>query len=92
MRSSKLKDVIVRPEEGHLLFFVNKADTFAMGLFHVSHELEAYLHVPSPSTCLSPPPSNLHCVNGDGPFDGQNGFWTHSAHQTVHPRWHYDKL
>ena len=28
------------------------------------------LHVPSPCPC----PSYLHCLNGDGPFDGENGF------------------
>ena len=45
--------------------------------------LKANLHVPSPSPSpsQSPPPSqspeNLHCANGDGLFDGQNGFATH---------------
>ena len=24
-----------------------------------------------------------HCVNGDGPIDGKNGFCTHFAHQMV---------
>ena len=40
----------------------------------VTPHLRAYLHVPS--LCPCPCPSNLHCVNGDGPFDGENGFCT----------------
>ena len=39
------------------------------------------LHVPTPSPSLSK--FNI-CVNGDRPFDRQNGFQIHSAHQ----RWH----
>ena len=44
------------------------------------HALKACLHIPSPS--------HLHCVYGDG----QNGFCTHSIHQTVRFHWHNDKL
>ena len=28
-----------------------------------------------------------HCANGNGPFDGQNRYRTHSAHQTVRLYW-----
>ena len=37
--------------------------------------IRACLDVPSPCPC----PSNLHCMNGDGPFDRQNGFQTQSG-------------
>ena len=45
------------------------------------------------SVCLSlhQCPSNLHCVNEDGPFDRQNGYRVHSAHQTVRLYWYNDK-
>ena len=53
-------------------------------------KIKACLHVPSSSLCLFP--SNLHCVNGDGPFDGENGFCAQSACQTVRFHWHSVKF
>ena len=37
------------------------------------------LRVPTASPC---PSKFYHCAYGDGASDGQNGFHTHSAHQT----------
>ena len=54
--------------------------------------LRACLHVPSPWPSTCPCPSNLHCVNGDGLFDGEKGFCTQSAHQMVYFHWHNIKL
>ena len=53
-----------------------------------SLNLKARLHVP----CPSPSPWNLHCVNGNRPFDPQNGFCTYSVCQTVRFHWHNDKI
>ena len=44
-------------------------------LTNYEHLVKACLHV------LSLSPSNLHCMNGDGPFDGQIRYRTHSARQ-----------
>ena len=49
-------------------------------------EIRACLYLPSPC------PSNLHCVNGDEPFDEENGFCTQSTHQTACFHWHNVKL
>ena len=50
--------------------------------------VRACLHVLSPY----PFPSNLHCVNGDRPVDGENGFCTQSACEMVRFYWHNVKL
>ena len=34
----------------------------------------------------------FHCVNGDGPSEGQIGFGTHSVHQAVRLHLHNNKL
>ena len=41
---------------------------------HLDELLKACLHAPSPAPSPSLCLSNLHCVNGDGLFDGQIGF------------------
>ena len=53
--------------------------------------LKACLHIPIPSPTPSPSPSSLHCVNSDGPSDGQNGCGTDSARQIACHHWHNHK-
>ena len=51
-----------------------------------------WLHLPSLYPCLSPSQLKfLHCVYVDRPFDGQEGFQTHSIHRTVRQYWCNDK-
>ena len=49
------------------------------------NRVKVCLHIPTPPPI--PSQSSLHCVNTDGPSDGQNGSGIHSACQTACHHW-----
>ena len=61
--------------------------TFSVSLTHMTLPISTrtkglFTRTISVSMSVSVTVKVYHCVNRNGPFDGQNGFCTHSAHQT----------
>ena len=87
-----LKSIIIYSNCQRILSSSNNKICKKLVVLFYRRRFKAYLHLLCPSPSLSPCPSILHCVYGNGPFDGQNGSRTHSVRQSAHLHWHNDKL